>query len=211
MFCTNPQHPTPIHNLIADTIEICGGSRQLMRILNRLGCASSPDTHDRFVTHHAMAQRQANIWDEIPSNSFTIASVDNFDMLQSYSSVYYGDQQRSYHGTTLQLVQPNSATSTVPLHDVDVVTMTPVDINVTTQSHSPTIEFSLTGSPLSTRKLIRQQERQVSPDKSPHKLGKVGPKCQDSGCEKLNVYTSTKSPYSATTYTYIREFSRKCS
>lgn len=178
MFCTNPQHPTPIHNLIADTIEICGGSRQLMRILNRLGCASSPDTHDRFVTHHAMAQRQANIWDEIPSNSFTIASVDNFDMLQSYSSVYYGDQQRSYHGTTLQLVQPNSAIDTVPLHDVDVVTMTPVDINVTTQSYSPTIEFSLTGSPLSTRKLIRQQERLVSPDKSPHKLGKVGPKRQ---------------------------------
>ena len=40
-----------------------------------------------------MAQRQSKIWDEIPSNAFTIASVDNFDMLQSYAAVYCGDQK----------------------------------------------------------------------------------------------------------------------
>ena len=75
-------------------IEICGGSWQLIRILNRLGCATSPDTHDRFVTQHAMVQHQSKIWDKISSNTFTIASVDNFDMLQSYAAVHCGDQQR---------------------------------------------------------------------------------------------------------------------
>ena len=57
-FCTNPKKPTPIHDLIADVVEFCGGLRLLISILNRLGCVSSPDTHDRFVTQHAIARRQ---------------------------------------------------------------------------------------------------------------------------------------------------------
>ena len=101
LYCTNPTQPTPTHNLLADVVEVCGGSRQLLKILNRIGCVSSPDTHDRFVTHHAELQRHTNVWNEIPEHTFTIASTDNIDKLQSYSAVYCGDQQRSYHGTTV--------------------------------------------------------------------------------------------------------------
>ena len=96
-----------MHDLLADTVEMCGGSHQLLRILNRLGCTSSPDTHDRFFTHHAEAQCTRSIWDELPPAVFTIASVDNFDMLQSYAAVYRGNRQCSYHGTTVQLIQPS--------------------------------------------------------------------------------------------------------
>ena len=64
-FCTNPKKPTPIHDLIADVVEVCGGSRLLISILNRLGCVSSPDTHDRLVAQHGIAQRQSKIWETI--------------------------------------------------------------------------------------------------------------------------------------------------
>ena len=55
-FCTNPKMPTLIHNVIVDVVEMCGGSRLLICILNRLGCATFPDTHDKFVTHHAVIE-----------------------------------------------------------------------------------------------------------------------------------------------------------
>ena len=86
------QRPTLFHNLLADLVEVCAGSRQLLVVLKRLGYVSSPDTHDRFVTQHAENARQTAIWDHLPKDVFTVTSVDNFDMLQSYAAVYCGDQ-----------------------------------------------------------------------------------------------------------------------
>ena len=60
-FFANPTKSLPLHNLLADSVETCGGSRQLLRILNRLGCTRSPDTHDRFVTQHAAHQQTNNL------------------------------------------------------------------------------------------------------------------------------------------------------
>ena len=119
MFCTNPKNPTPIYDVITDIIEISRGSRQSIQILNRLGCCCSANTHDRFFTQHTMAEFQMSIWDYMSTNTFTVASIDNFDMLQSYSAVYCGDQQQSYHGTTLQLVQPNPINLVLPFSIVD--------------------------------------------------------------------------------------------
>ena len=60
-----------------------------------------------FVAQVAEKQQQKTVWDDILSNVFTIASADNFDILQWRASVYGGDQKCSYHGTTLQVVRPD--------------------------------------------------------------------------------------------------------
>ncbi len=39
-------------------------------------------------------------------NNFTVATVDNIDFLPKHSFVFHGDQSRSWHGTTIQVVQP---------------------------------------------------------------------------------------------------------
>ena len=129
---------------------MCSGSRHLLKILNnRLGCTSSADTHDRLVTKYAEARRQKDVWDEIPKEAFTIATVDNFDILKSYSAVYCGAQNRSYHGTTIQFVQPDPSIlyprQTSRIHKVG--------------------------------ELQSNCRRSSSQGNSPHKLRKEGPKC----------------------------------
>jgi len=57
LFGTNTQQPLPLHPLLADTVELCSGSRKLMKILNQFGAVCSPDTHNRFATEIASTQR----------------------------------------------------------------------------------------------------------------------------------------------------------
>lgn len=87
MFCTNPRKPTAFHNVLADVVETGGGSRQLLKILNQLGCVSSPDTHDRFVSMHANDNRERNVWTVLSPTAFTVASVTFFKAMLQYTVV----------------------------------------------------------------------------------------------------------------------------
>ena len=159
--CTpNIDHCLSVLNplLTADVVEVCGGSQQLLKVLNWLGCVSSPNTHDRFVAFHAESQREKDLWDDLPKNIFTIATADNFDMLQSYAAVYCGNQQRSYHGTTVQLVQPNSSLMVSGCHQL------PVLCSTTKHSANPEIRTCLLTSLHKNPELAFQLVSRQSPE-----------------------------------------------
>jgi hypothetical protein len=159
LITTNPNCNTLLHHLIADTVEVCGGSRQLIKILNRLGMCVSSDTHDRLVTCIAEQQQITEPFSELSPYTFTVASADNIDFLSSHAAVYCGKQQRSYHGTTIQLVQP-----------VPSLTISSFPDEALPQDNDIPILQEINDNTLS------KWHRSGSPSNSPHKLGKSGPK-----------------------------------
>jgi len=59
------------------------GSRQLIRILNTLGCTTSADTRDRFVTNQAELQWERNMWDDLLNETFTVVFLYDAKLLCS--------------------------------------------------------------------------------------------------------------------------------
>ena len=152
MYCIQPTFKSPIHLALTDVAEVCRGSRQLIKIMNRLGVVMSSDVHDHFVTKIAEEERQKKVWDSLNPTIFTIASADNFDLLKSCAAVFCGDQYRSFHGTTIQLVQPDPA--------LQLRTFNAIEHQCTSLP------------PRGPHKRLVSQ----SPGSSPHQLGKKGPK-----------------------------------
>ncbi len=85
--------------------------------------------------------------------------------------IYCGDQKRSYHGTTVQLVQPHHMLSLAE----------PSTSAITDENNPP-----------SSLSIQKRNVRDISPASSPHKLGKVGPKRQRTVAVKKPIcYYST--------------------
>ena len=196
MYCTNSRTPTPLHILLSDTVEVCGGSRKLMRILNQLGVVAS---RDRYVTSVVEKMREKSIWDYMSNVIFTLASVDNFDMLKSQAAVYCGDQYRSYHGTTIQIAQPLpdltlAAPQTLGPQELTTAPLNQHSVTVSVLGNKQAIVVCENAQEKSVSAVRQQQQTAVvhtgsdtcmlpsikrkplSPANSPHKLGKHGPK-----------------------------------
>ncbi len=105
MFITDDRCSVPLHILVADLVESQGGSALLHKMLNRLGVCASVDTLSRFMQHKVRAfSDTADRY--ISTDSFTVVSADNVDFLHTYARVVKGKQNSSWHGTTVQAVQP---------------------------------------------------------------------------------------------------------
>ena len=87
-------------------MQTCGGSNRLVRLLNRFGACASSDTHARYVQYRVDKSKKEGPMSGFPDNAFIVASADNLDYIHSYARVYCGNQQSSWNGTTVQLVQP---------------------------------------------------------------------------------------------------------
>ena len=118
-------------------------------MLNRLGICASSETHARYVQYRVEKRNKDGPMAGFPADSFMVVSADNLDFIHSYSRVYSGKQGCSWHGTTVQIVQPKPTT----LSDI---THTPMEVNTHTDplTHSNDItrqETSLEKRPYSTR------------------------------------------------------------
>ena len=124
MFCTDDRCSVPFHTLITDTIESCGGSTQLIRILNRLGVCSSADTLARHIQCKVKEREERGPEQDCARNVPTIISADNIDFQHSYARIFCGEQTSSWHGTTVQAVQTTvcSTPCNSPGHSMQVDT-----------------------------------------------------------------------------------------
>ncbi len=73
MICwTNLENPGS--SLLFTTVDTCGGSKRRIKLLNRLGICSSPETAFQYRVQKRVKK---GILKNYPSNSFMIASADN--------------------------------------------------------------------------------------------------------------------------------------
>ena len=152
LFNTNRTCSVPLHILLTDLVEAQGGSSELIRLLNTVGAIASADTHQRYVQYQVERKYKKGILSELEMDRFTVVSIDNIDFLQRHAFVYCGDQSRSWHGTTVQVVQP-------------ILTETEQSTHAETSS-DPTVNAEIESSTIETGP-VRKRAIHPSPDCSP--------------------------------------------
>ena len=62
LYTTNSQCSFPLHTLLTDAIETCGGSSRLIKLFNCLGIYTSADTHARYVQYRVKRVWRIEQW-----------------------------------------------------------------------------------------------------------------------------------------------------
>ena len=99
--------------MLSEAILCNGGNLELVRLLNRIGAVASLDTINRLATLVVQIRMKEGIQKSLTLGKLTIASVDNIDILQPYAMVSSLDATRSWHGTSVQCMQPLPITGTL--------------------------------------------------------------------------------------------------
>ena len=143
LFITSSECNFPFHVVLSDIIESCGGSTELITILNRFGIVSSVETLKRTILLVSQDRKAAGVKSLLVDKAFTVASADNVDFLQSNAAVYAGNQHRSWyarwHATSIQLVQPMPKTA---VHSAQSIPRRRLFTSVGEVSSSDSIESS---------------------------------------------------------------------
>ena len=106
LFNTNSKCSGPFHVLLTDAMLCHGGSQELVKIMNRVGAVASIDTCNRLATQVVEIRLQEGFKGSLNPDAITFLSLDNLDILQPHAVVAATDATRSWHGTSVQCMQP---------------------------------------------------------------------------------------------------------
>ena len=127
----------PFHVLLTDMIEADGGSKELIKVLNRVGAVACKSSLDRHIMTCSEKRLKKGLLKDLNPSTFTVASTDNIDFLQSNAAVYTGSQHRSWHGTSTQVVQPLKPIVDAAVTQCEVAQAVSVDMSPSNQNQHP--------------------------------------------------------------------------
>lgn len=156
--------------LLTDYIEASGGPSELITVLNRL--VASSETLDRHIMRVSAQHKQEGLLNVLDGKSLTVATTDNIDFLQSHASVYSGSQHRSWHATSVEVVQPRPSLKTMVVQpNTEVATMDMSPLRPSTSAIVPTPHCNPTVISRDHPVALHNWQRQkTSPISSPSKL-----------------------------------------
>ena len=107
-----------LHVMLTEVILCHGGNQVIVQMLNRLGAVASLDTCHRLTTQVVLTRITTGIKPYLIPTTLSIVSVDNIDILQPHAVVSALDATRSWHGTSVQLMQPMPISGTLSEADL---------------------------------------------------------------------------------------------
>ena len=75
MLTTDSRCNTPLHLLLTDMVEMCGGNTELIKTLNRIGAVAAFETLRRLVTKVVAERLQRGIKDKLTTGAFALVRL----------------------------------------------------------------------------------------------------------------------------------------